>query len=85
MIEGSLAKEIPETTQSVRTANMIPINHVVDKNKIRKEYRELLKRNGDCSSDSEYEQRNLQKMLTKKRNKGAASLDVLKRVEQRLA
>ena len=36
------------------------------------------------SSDSEYETKNLKQLLTKKKDKGAASMTVLQQVEKRL-
>lgn len=77
MIEASLTKEIPENSREHRKANNIPIKHEIDKNKIRKEYAKYMGKATTESSDSEYEQKNLKNYLTKKKNKGEASMTVL--------
>lgn len=59
---------------------LIPITYDIDKRKIQKQYKQILKQHGDNSSDSEYEQKNLKAMLAKKRDKGAASLGILEKV-----
>ena len=83
-IESAAVKEIPETSPALRQATTIPIKYEVDKAKIRKEYRHCLGKAMTQSSDSEYESKNLQQWLSKKRDKGATSLSVLRRVETRL-
>ena len=85
MIETNLVREIPETTNAQRRLNFIVIPHEIDKRKVLKEYRQLLKQHEDNSSDSEYEQKNLKMMLAKKKDKGIASMGVLEQVNKRLA
>lgn len=63
---------------------MIPIKHEVDRAHFRKELKHVLGHSNDFSSDSEYESKNLRLMLSKKKDKGAASLNVLQKVEKRL-
>ena len=84
-MEKSLIKEIPEVSKDMRKAAQIPLNIEIDRNKIKKEYRQFLRKQSTNSSDSEYEQANLQELLKKKKNKGAATMSVLKQVEARLA
>ena len=84
MIEGSLTKEIPETSKEFRQANQIYIKYQVNKAKIKKEYRHFMGKKTTESSDSEYEQKNLKKLLEKKRDKGATSMSVLSQVDKRL-
>ena len=84
MIEDNLMKEIPETTIGVRKAQVIPIKHEVDKAHFKKQLKHVLGHKLNDSSDSEYEQKNLRLMLAKKREKGGAHQNVLRKVEKRL-
>ena len=83
-MEDSLIKEIPETTHNMRQANQIPIKYEINRNKIKKAYRQFLGKPDFESSDSEYESANLRQLLKKKRNKGAAANSLLKHVEKRI-
>lgn len=79
-----MIKEIPETSQELRTADQIPINKEVNKFKIRKEYRQFLRNQTDSSSDSDYERANLRQFLKNKENKSKTAMKVLSHVEKQI-
>ena len=54
-----MTKEIPETTQEMRDANIIHIKHQMDMGQIRKTYRQFLGLPLSDSSDSDYDSVNL--------------------------
>ena len=75
-MEGSLTKEIPETTQEMRDANIIHIKHQMDMAQIRKTYRQFLGLPLSDSSDSDYDTANLKLLIKKKDKKDKSSLSM---------
>ena len=83
-IESNLTKEIPETTINQRQATQIPLNYEVNKVKIRRDYRQYLGQKTTESSDSDYENENIRKLIKKKKEKGVTQMNVLGYIEKKL-
>ena len=75
-MEGSLTKEIPETTQEMRDANIIHIKHQMDMAQVRKTYRQFLGLPLSDSSDSDYDTANLKLLIKKKDKKDKSSVSM---------